>query len=110
MHALPHRCTISRPSGTQTDAYGQPVATGYAVAAGDVRCRFSARRAEAPRLLVGRETVLDGARPRQRHPPGGRHGHRRRAVRASRASPRRRGACALGYRRARLLRLAELEG
>ena len=110
MHALPHRCTISRPSATRTDAYGQPVATGYAVAAGDVRCRFSARRAEAPRLLVGRETVLDGrdrvSDIRQADgtvidagPFGGRERRRRR-----------RGACGVGYRRARLLRLAELEG
>ena len=109
MHALPHRCTISRPSGTRTDAYGQPVATGYAVAAGDVRCRFSARRAEAPRLLVGRETVLDG-RDRVsdiRQADGtaidaGPFGI------ASVAAPT--GRVRLGYRRARLLRLAELEG
>ncbi len=109
MHALPHRCTISRPSGTQTDAYGQPVATGYAVAAGDVRCRFSARRAEAPRLLVGRETVLDG-RDRVsdiRQADGTVIDAGPFAV-ASVSAPT--GRVRLGYRRARLLRLAELEG
>ena len=109
MHALPHRCTISRPSGTRTDAYGQPVATGYAVAAGDVRCRFSARRAEAPRLLVGRETVLDG-RDRVsdiRQADGTAIDAGPFAV-ASVAAPT--GRVRLGYRRARLLRLAELEG
>ena len=109
MHALPHRCTISRPTGTRTDAYGQPVATGYAVAAGDVRCRFSARRAEAPRLLVARDTVLDG-RDRVsdiRQADGTPIDAGPFAV-ESVAAPM--GRVRVGYRRARLLRLAELEG
>ena len=109
MTALPHRCTISRPSATRTDAYGQPVATGYAVAAGDVRCRFSARRAEAPGLLVGRETVLDG-RDRVsdiRQADGTVIDAGPFAV-ASVSAPA--GRVRVGYRRARLLRLAELEG
>ena len=109
MPALPHRCTISRPTGTRTDAYGQPVATGYAVAAGDVRCRFSARRADAPSLLLGRETVLDG-RDRVsdiRQADGTVIDAGPFAV-ASVSAPT--GRVRLGYRRARLLRLAELEG
>ncbi len=109
MHALPHRCTISRPSGTRTDAYGQPVATGYAVAAGDVRCRFSARRPEAPSLLVGRETALDG-RDRVsdiRQADGTVIDAGPFAVESVSAPT---GRVRVGYRRARLLRLAELEG
>ena len=109
MHTLPHRCTISRPTGTRTDAYGQPVATGYAVAAGAVRCRFSARRAEAPGLLVGRETALDG-RDRVsdiRQADGTAIDAGPFAV-ASVSAPA--GRVRVGYRRARLLRLAELEG
>ncbi len=109
MQALPHRCTISRPTGTRADAYGQPVATGYAVTAGDARCRFSARRAEAPLLIVGRETVLDG-RDRVsdiRQADGTVIDAGPFAV-ASVSAPT--GRVRTAWRRARLLRLAELEG
>jgi hypothetical protein len=108
MTALPHRCTISRPTGARTDAYGQPVATGYAADDG-VPCRFSARRPEAPRLIVGRGTALD-LRDRVsdvRRPDGTVIDAGPFAVeRVSAPAGRVRAA----YRRARLLRLAGREG
>ena len=59
IRGLTHRCTIWRPTATPADAYGQPTATAYAIGADDVRCRFSAGDAAAPRLLLARGIIVD---------------------------------------------------
>lgn len=108
MRGLTHRCTIWRPGATPADPYGQPAAAAYAIAADNVRCRFSARDSAAPRLLLAAGQSLD-RRDRIsdiRHGDGAPIDPGPFAV-GSVAAPT--GRVRLGYRRARLRRLVDLD-
>ena len=53
IRGLIHRCTVSTPTATAVDTYGQPAPTGFTATATGVACRMQGAGAPEPELFLG---------------------------------------------------------